>query len=138
MTVIDHAKGIWGISLCSWGLLYLCAQYTIKKFIVDRYENETDLMETAFFENHVPFVKYLPGMLSAGFYGTHLNMCLWGWSFFGKRKVFKDIDDPATVVGHFSKKEIWKVKWVFICGMILFAHGVAYYCFRYIWPEIFN
>jgi len=65
-------------------------------------------------------------------------MCIWGWRLFGKRKVFKDINDPNLVVQHFSRKEIRKVKWVLISGFMLFAHGVAYYIFRSIWPETFS
>jgi hypothetical protein len=80
----------------------------------------------------------MPNFFSAGFFGTHLMMCVWGWRFFGKRKVFSDIDDPDQVIRHFSRKEIRRVKWVLASGFILFAHGIAFYIFRFIWPEVFS
>jgi hypothetical protein len=138
MTTIDHLKGIWGISLCAWGLIYLFSNFQLRKFIVSRYKEETNLTQTAFFRNHVPFILYFPDFLSAGFFGTHLMMCVWGWRLFGKRKPFKDIDDPNQVIRHFSKKEIRRVTWVLASGFILFAHGIAYFIFRSIWPEVFS
>lgn len=126
------------LSGCSWGLLYLYEIFIIKKFIVSRYKLETDLTKTAFFTDHVPFVLYFPDYFSAGFFGTHLMMCVWGWRFFGKRKVFRDIDDPNVVIRHFSKKEIRRAKWVLISGFIFFGHGIAYFIFRSIWPEVFS
>jgi hypothetical protein len=80
----------------------------------------------------------MPDFLSAGFFGSHLMMCKWGWRLFGKRKVFKDIDDPNLVVQHFSKKEIRRVKWVLISALMFFVHGIVYYIFRYFWPEAFS
>jgi hypothetical protein len=138
MNSIEHFAGIFAISLCAWCLIYLFSNFRIKKFIVSRYKEETNLTRTAFFRNHVPFVLYMPSFFSAGFFGTHLMMCVWGWRFFGKRKVFRDIDDPNQVIRHFSSKEIRRVKWVLSSGFILFAHGIAFFVFRSIWPEEFS
>lgn len=135
MTFVDHLKGIWGISLCIWGILYLYAIITIKRFIIDRYENETGLLETDFLQNHTPFVRYFPDFFSAGFYGTHLAICLLGWRIFGSRKVFKDIADPNSVAQYFSEKENWRVAWEIFCEPILFFHVLSYYLFRYLYPD---
>jgi hypothetical protein len=51
---------------------------------------------------------------------------------------FDDIDSPEFVTRHFSSKEIRRVKMVAFIGLILFIHGIAYYIFRSIWPEIFG
>ena len=125
-------------SACFWTLFYLFSNLRIKKFIVSRYKEETNLTRTAFFRNHVPFVLYLPDFISAGFFGSHLMMCVWGWRIFGQRKAFKDINDPNDVICHFSKKEIQRVKWVLISGLVFFGHGIAYFIFRLIWPEAFR
>jgi hypothetical protein len=138
MTPVDHLKGIFSISGGLWALFYLYSNYSIKNFIVKRYKHETGLAETAFFKDHVPFVLFLPDFFSAGFFATHLLMCVWGWRLFGKKKVFKDIDDPEDIIRHFSKKEIRHVKWVLISGFIFFSHGIAYVIFHYIWPEVFS
>jgi hypothetical protein len=134
---IEIFSALFALSLCTWGLFYLYANFRIKKFIVSRYKYETELTKTAFFRNHVPFVLYLSDYLSAGFFCTHLMMCVWGWRIFGKRKTFKDIDNPDFVTRHFSKKEIRQAKWVLASAFILMAHGIAYVIFRFIWPEAF-
>lgn len=129
---------LFSLSGCFWILLYLYANLQIKGFIVKRYKEETDLTRTLFFTAHVPFVLYLPDFFSAGFFGTHLMMCVWGWRFFGNRKVFRDIENPNIVIRHFSVKEIRRVKWVLMSGFILFVHGVAYFILRFIWTEMFK
>ena len=53
-------------------------KFLLKKFIVSRYKQETNLIQTTFFRNQVPFILCLPDYLSAGFFGTHLMMCVWG------------------------------------------------------------
>lgn len=137
MTNLDKCLAqFFAMSLCTWGLIYLFTNLQLMKFIVNRYKKETNLSQTAFFRHHVPFVLYLPDFISAGFFGTHLMMCIWGWRLFGKRKVFRDIDNPDLVIQHFSRKEIRKAKWVLMSGLILFAHGVVYYILSAIWPEI--
>lgn len=129
---------LFSFSALAWALIYLITNYRLKKFIVSRYKEETNLTQTTFFRNHVPFVLCLPDYLSAGFFGTHLMMCVWGWRFFGERKVFSDIDDPQMVTRHFSRKEIRRAKWVLSSGFILFFHGIAYFIFRSIWPDVFS
>ncbi len=139
--MIDSVKlfvELFSLSGCFWILLYLFSNFQIKGFIVRRYKEETDLTRTVFFTDHVPFVLYFPDFFSAGFFGTHLMMCVWGWRFFGKRKVFRDIENPDFVIRHFSGKEIRRVKWVLISSFILFGHGIAYFVFRSIWPEVFS
>jgi hypothetical protein len=138
MDLAECLASIFAVSLCAWGLIYIFSNLQLRKFIVSRYKEETNLSQTAFFRNHVPFVLYLPDFLSAGFFGTHLMMCVWGWQFFGKRKVFIDIENPNLVIQHFSRKEIRKVKWVLMSGLILFAHGIAYYILLSIFPEVFS
>jgi uncharacterized membrane protein (UPF0182 family) len=115
------------------------------KFIVDRYEKDTDLGRTVFFTQHMPFTKYIPNFFSSSLYCAHLLSFVWGWNFIKfikekRRKVtyFSDIDSPEFVTRHFSAKEIRRVKLVAIIGIIIFLHVIAYYVFRFIWPEEFN
>ena len=110
----------------------------IRRFIIKRYEQETDLLNTVFFKEHAKFTRYLPYLFSSVTYTTHLLMCVWGWRLYGKRKVFRDVDDPSMVVQHFSEMEIRRVKWFAINGIILISHGIAYLIFRSIWPEVFS
>lgn len=138
MGPVDYLRGCWGLSSAFWLILYLYKSFRIKKFIVNRYKYETDLTNTAFFRNHLPFVLYLSDYLSAGFFCTHLMMCVWGWRIFGKRKTFKDIDSPDFVTRHFSKKEIRQAKWVLASGFLFMGHCVAYFLFLFIWPETFG
>ena len=138
MTHLDYLKGLWGISVCSWGLYCFCISIRIERFIVRRYEIETDLLDTVFFREHATFSRYIPNFFSSAMYAGHLLMCLWGWGFYKNRKMYRDIDDAETVTRHFSKKEIGQVKWFAISGIIFFIHGMAYYLFGFIWPEVFD
>ena len=145
MTAIDHLKGLWGISGGFWLLFGLYVIFSIKKFIVRRYEEETDLGQTIFFTKHMPFAKYAPDFFSSSFYAGHLLSFLWGWKFikFIKEKrpnvtYFDDIDSPDVVIRNFSAKEIRRIKLVAIIIMILFLHGIAFCIFHFIWPDVFN
>ena len=112
--------------------------FRIRRFIIKRYEQETDLLSTVFFQEHAKFTRCLPYLFSSVTYTTHLLMCVWGWRLYGKRKVFRDVDNPSMVVQHFSGMEIRRVKWFAINGIILTSHGIAYLIFRSIWPDVFN
>jgi hypothetical protein len=138
MTPIGHLAGLWGLSLCSWGLFGLYISIRIERFIVKRYEEETNLLDTVFFREHATFTRYIPDFFSSAMYTSHLLMCVWGWWLYEKRKVFRDIKDPFFVIQHFSKKEIRQAKWFAISCLIVAIHGVAWYLFRSIWPEVFS
>lgn len=138
MTGLDYLKGIWGISLCSWGLFCLYISIRIERFIVKRYEHETDLLDTVFFKEHATFTRYIPDFFSSAMYTSHLLMCVWGWRIYKNRKMYRDIDNPEIINRHFSKKEVRKAKWFAISGLIIAIHGIAYFIFRSIWPEVFD
>jgi hypothetical protein len=138
MTPIDHVKGLWGISLCLWGIYCLYISIRLERFIVKRYEKETDLLNTNFFKNHVPFARYLPDFFSSEIYAGHLMMCRWGWRYFQSRKVFKDINDPEYITRHFTPREVSQVKKHGISFLIIIMHGIVYYISKLIWPEVFN
>lgn len=121
-----------------WMLFAVYKIFSISRFIVKRYEQETDLLDTVFFKEHFTFVRYLPNFNSSAIYSGHLLSCTWGWGFYGKRKIFRDISDPQQVTRHFSDKEIQRVKRCTIYGIIFFLHGIAYCVFRYIRPEVFS
>lgn len=110
----------------------------IERFIVKRYEQETELLDTVFFREHATFTRYIPDFFSSAMYTSHLLMCLWGWRFYKNRKMYRDIDNPEIITHHFSKKEIRQAKWFAISGLMFAIHGVLYYVFRLIWPEVFN
>jgi hypothetical protein len=130
--------GLFGISFGFWGIFCLFTALSIERFIVKRYEKETELLDTVFFKNHVPFARYLPNFFSSEIYTGHLMMCLWGWRYFRTRKAYKDIKESTLVTRHFTKKEINKVKRYAISLLILISHGIAYFIFRSIRPEVFN
>lgn len=138
MTLEDQFVGFLCTSACLWLLFNIYQIIRIEHFIVKRYEKETDLLNTVFFTNHVPFVRYLPNFFSSAIYNGHLMMCLWGWRYFRTRKVFKDIKESTFVTQHFTKKEIRKVKRYGISLMFLILHGIAYCIFRFTWPKMFN
>jgi hypothetical protein len=108
------------------------------RFIVKRYEQETDLLNTIFFKEHVAFSRYLHSFHSSALYATHLLMCIWGWRIYSKRKNFRDIENPEVVTRYFTANEIWRVKRAMIVLGIVVLHGVAYFIFRAVWPEVFD
>jgi hypothetical protein len=138
MTLEDHLVGILSTSACFWLIACLYVSLSIERFIVKRYEQETDLLDTVFFKEHATFTKHIPNFFSSAMYTSHLLMCVWGWGIYKNRKMYRDIDNPKAVTRHFSKKEIRKAKWFAISGLIIVAHGIAYYVFRSIWPELFD
>jgi exosortase/archaeosortase len=137
-TSFDILFDLLTISGCSWTLFSLFVSIRIERFIVKRYEQETDLLDTVFFSEHATFSRYLPNLLSSTMYTTHLLMCVWGWWLYEKRKAFRDIKDPYVIIRHFSKKEIRWAKWFAVSCTIVAIHGVAYLVFRSIWPEVFS
>lgn len=112
-------------SMFIWGLLCLYLIYRISKFIVKRYEQETELTDTLFFKEHMTFSNHLPNFFSSGIYVSHLLMCIWGWRIFGKRQLFRDVDNPNLVIRHFSGKEIVLVKGMVIVGAVVILHAVG-------------
>jgi hypothetical protein len=141
----DHLVGILSTSACFWALFSLYTALSVQRFIVKRYEKETDLSQTIYFSQLMPFAKYLPGFFSLPLYVYHLLSFVWGWRFVKfikeKRKMinyYDDIDSPEDVTRHFSKKEIRKAKRLVICVAIVVIHGIVYYVFRFIWPEVFD
>ncbi len=134
----DLLIDLFALSLCSWGIYGLYTSFRIGRFIVKRYEQETGLLKTAFFTNHVPFTKYLPNFFSAEIYTGHLMMCLWGWQYFQNKSVFKDIKDSKEITKHFTKKEIKKVSRYAIVILVFVTHIIVYYAFRFSWLEAFS
>lgn len=135
---IELLIDLFAISLCSWGLYGLYISIKIERFIVKRYEQETDLLDTVFFREHATFTRYIPDFFSSALYTSHLLMCLWGWGFYKNRKMYRDINNSETVTRHFSDKEIRLAKWFAISGLMFIIHGVAYFIFKSIWPEVFD
>ena len=127
-----------GLSGCFWLLLIIYTSFRIRKFIVSRYEDETDLLKSIYFREHATFTRHLPDFFSSALYTSHLTTFIWGWNYFKKRKAYQDIDDAQRVLRHFSRQEIRRVKWYATNGVILFIHGIAYLVFRSVWPEVFG
>ena len=138
MTPADHLAGILAISGGFWIIFCIYVSIRIERFIVKRYETESNLLDTVFFKEHATFTRYIPDFFSSAMYTSHLLMCLWGWRFYKKRKMYRDIDRAETVTQYFSKKEIRQAKWFAISGIIIIIHFIAYYIFGYIWPEAFS
>lgn len=138
MDSIEYFAQIFAVSLCAWGIIGLYISIRIERFIVKRYEQETDLLDTVFFREHATFTRHIPDFFSSAMYSSHLLMCVWGWWLYEKRKVFRDIKDPFFVIQHFTQKEIRRVKWFAISCLIVALHGIAYLFLRSIWPEVFS
>ena len=145
MSALDHLKGILCLSACSWTIFGLYMALSIQRFIVKRYQEETDLSRTYFFSRHMPFARHLPNFFSSPLYSSHLLMFVWGWKFVKfvkeKRKNVKYYDDiigPEEITRYFSRKEIRRVKISTIVYLIIIAHVIAYYIFGLIWPNVFD
>ena len=138
MTLLDHVKGIFGLSCGFWLIYCVYVSIRIERFIVKRYEVETDLLNTLFFREHATFTRYLPDFFSSTIYNAHILMHLWGWRLYKNRKMFRDIDNPEIVTQHFSAKEIRQAKWFAISGIIIVMHCICNYIFSFIWPDVFD
>jgi hypothetical protein len=135
---LEYLIDLFAVSGGFWLIYAFYNSFRIRRFIVKRYEDETDLLNTVFFREHAVFTRNIPTLISSSMYISHLLMCLWGWRIYDGRKMFRDIKDPSIVTRHFSKKEIRRVKWFAINGLILISHGIAYLVFRSIWPTEFS
>ena len=122
MELSPHLIGILGISTGFWILYFLIRSIQIRNFIVRRYEQETKLLETVFFKEHVTFAQYLPSIASSVIYKAHLLMCEWGWRVYGNKKAFRDIESPEAVTSQFSEKELRSVKRQAIHAIIVLFH----------------
>ena len=138
MTPIEHLKGIWGLSGAIWLLLGIYISIRIERFIVKRYEEETDLLDSIYFKEHATFTRHLPDFFSSALYTSHLTTFIWVWNYVKKRKAYRDIEDAQQVLRHFSKQEILRVKGFTVSIAILVIHGIAYLVFRSVWPEVFG
>jgi hypothetical protein len=127
MTTAELYRGILALSASFWLITSLIISFQVQSFIVKRYERETDLMETIFFQEHATFTRSLPDFFSSACYGAHLLMCAWGWWLYGNRKIFRDIETPEDVTKYFSKNEIRRVELFIISSLILIAHWGIYY-----------
>jgi hypothetical protein len=135
---IETFASILAVSTCFWALWFLFSSIRTHRFIVKRYEQESDLLDTAFFKEHATFSRCLPNLASAVFYKVHLLMCTWGWKLYKGKKAFKDIQNPNNVTKHFSDQEISRVKRNAIIGLIAVMHAAVYFIGIIIWPEIFK
>ncbi len=138
MIRLDLLKGIWAISICVWGLIGVLMSFRVQWFIVKRYEKETNLLDTVIFREHVTFIRDIPRFLATAIYTSHLLICLWGWRFYGRKKVFRDIKSPELITRLFSKKELRLAKLNAIIGIIVIIHAIAFYFFQGIWPDVFG
>jgi len=134
---LEIFAGLFALSAFIWVITYLYFNFSIK-FIVKRYKYETKFADTLFFKDHVPFILDLPDFLAAGFFATHLSMCVWGWKFFSGKEIFRDISDPESIAGAFSGKEIRRIRKLMISAFVLLIHFLAYGFLRLRWPEAFS
>jgi hypothetical protein len=135
---IELMLDVFAISGGSWMIFGLYVSIRIERFIVKRYEQETDLLSTVYFKEHATFTRSIPGFFSSAIYTSHLLTFIWGWNYFRKRKVYRDIKNADDVIRNFSNQELRWAKWFAICCLIIATHIAAYYLFRSIWPEVFD
>jgi hypothetical protein len=138
MTPLDHFVGIFAISGGCWLIYSLYISIRVQRFIVNRYEQETDLLNAVFFKEHAAFTRYMPDFLSSAMYSSHLLMHIWGWRLYKNRKMFRDIGNPEIVTQHFSTQEIRQAKWFLISLLASSIHCAAYFIFSSIWPDVFD
>jgi hypothetical protein len=123
---------------CFWLLYGLYVSIRIERFIVKRYETETDILETVFFKEHATFTRYIPDFFSSAMYTSHLLMLLWGWRIYRSKKMYRDIEDPQTIIRHFSAKEIRLVKCFAISCVIISVHALIFYSVKWFFPAMFG
>jgi hypothetical protein len=138
MTLFDHVVGILSTSACLWLLFNIYLIIRIERFIVKRYEQETDLSDTVYFREHATFTRIIPKLFSSALYTAHLLTFIWCWNFFKNRKPYRDVTSASEVTRYFSNREIKSAKWYAISCIIVAIHGIAYCIFRSIWPEVFD
>jgi hypothetical protein len=136
--MVDLIIFSFGLSGCFWIIYVFYTAIRIQWFIVKRYEIETDLMGTIAFKEHATFTRSLPPFFSSAMYTAHLLMCLWGWPIFYNKKPFRDIDNPAKVLSHFSKDELRRVRMYGIGGAILILHMIVAYILKYTRPVLYG
>jgi hypothetical protein len=110
----------------------------IERFIVKRYEHETDLLNTIYFKEHATFTRYIPNFFSSAIYTSHLLTFIWGWNYFRKKKPYRDIRKADDVIRNFSNQELRCAKWFAICCLIIAIHVAGYFIFKSICPDVFN
>ena len=138
MTILaDIFIDIFALSFGFWLILCFYNIVRVQRFIVKRYEQESELLSTIAFKEHATFTRYLPEFFSSALYTGHLLICLWGWRVCKGKKCFKDIKDSSFITRNFSYKEIRKVKGVGISGLVVLLHLFAFYVLRLLCPEKF-
>lgn len=138
MNTIDLYLFIFALGFVFWLLYWLYITIRIKKFIVKRYSQETDLLKKRYFTHHATFAPYYPEFFASTAYSVHLILCLWGWRFLRSRKIFIDVKKPEEVTSHFSKKEICMVKKGIVARIILMVHFIGMGILKVTMPELFN
>ena len=118
-----------------WIIISMIGSFYISRFIVPRYEKESNLLDSVFFQEHMPFTRFLPDFYSSAIYCGHLSIFIWGWKFYRNRKVFRDIKDPKEIVGHFSKSEISAVKLQGTITLIVTIHVIIFCIVKFFYPD---
>jgi hypothetical protein len=122
----------WAILWCAFGFLTFVIQ---RRYIVKRYEVETNLAETEKFllEVYRPWIKMFP-VLKAVCYSTHLLiiMCRSDKTM-KKNPYFKDSPSRAEILSHFSKKECVLTAVTLGCGFLGVALLAIYSLLDWLW-----
>jgi hypothetical protein len=127
MTELEYLKGLVGISTLLWLLFFAYVAIRIQLFIVKRYQQETNLLDTVYFREHADFTRIIPAFLASSLYIGHLLSIVWWWGFCSKKKPFSDISGKEDVLRHFTNKEIRRVKWFAYNSLIMVVHVTIYY-----------
>lgn len=147
MTKLEFFKGVFSLSACFWMLYTLYAMIRVRYFIINRYEQETNLSKTKYFTEMMPWAKHIPPFFRSSIYLSHLLKFRWYEKkdrFATKKKngkgeivYYDDIMSPEQVTSHFSKKEIRLVKRVVYVFLLVVIHVAGLYILKVIWPETF-
>ena len=126
------------ISACFSALIFLYFSIRINLFIGNRYEQETEILDTIYFREHANFTRLLPRMVSSPLYAAHLLSIIWMWDYCRKKKPYRDLEQREEILHLFSNKEIIYTKWFAISGLIIFIHVLIILAADLLSPDMFH
>lgn len=137
-----NAKDLYNLSACIWLLICAFLIFSVQRFIVKRYEQETNLSQLQFFNEHLKFSGKLPSFFRSSIYTCHLILFIWGWKMIKKGKEKKNIryyNDTGSrddVLKYFTKQEIFCVKFEVFALIVISLHVIGMDIIGWFWPGL--
>lgn len=114
--------------------------FSVQRFIMKRYEQETNLSKVRFFSDYLSFSSRLPTFFRSPIYTCHLILYLWGWKIVEKGKekrnvrYYDDIESKEDVLRYFTRKEILLVKAELLSLIVITLHVIGLDLIGLLWP----